>query len=331
MESSRTIAFIEATGVVQGSLTKHKALIKFTCKLNGKEELALLKTEKFAHRGALISQAEDEAAHVLQFVEVGTTVRFFAHPLNSKEDEKDAQWFIMYGWDIKEEKLLDIKYIPGLSNRECTVTEIDASGKRKGTLTYENLNDESIDISFLASKVWSFGARLNPKQSLKTQMPLDNVFYCDAIPQLSTSGDGITWMATHVWRGPRHHSQNNETDYSVSSEIKELIHPIKNIGLNCKALFVQGQGQVLRIINDDFGLALLHIGNNIFESVLFHRAWVSAFGTSMASQKLKDVLQDGDPLRLICTSTSVGNTKSAFRFKWVACSVQLAYEEPQGK
>jgi hypothetical protein len=63
--------------------------------------------------------------------------------------------------------------------------------------------------------------------------------------------------------------------------------------MNSKSLFISGKGQVLKIINDDLGLALIHIAYNIFETVLFNRACVNALGTSMAEQKLPDFLQEG--------------------------------------
>ncbi|CAB3386318.1 Hypothetical predicted protein [Cloeon dipterum] len=327
ISNKSSVLFISNVGKVDSLVTKHKALVKFAHS-NGEEEMALLKTDRFVHRGAIVWQAGDEQANLSLFVAKDTKIRFVAHPLDSKDGEGDAQWFILFGWDVQEEAELAIKYIPGLANRDCVVSEIDITGKRKGVLNHTSAEGKSIDINFLASKVWNFGNRLSAKHSLKLQMAIDDQYYCDAIPQLSLEDeDDIIWTATNVWRGPKHQSQT-ENDHSKAEDISSLISPIKNIGLNSRALFVKGQGQVFKIINDEFGLALLHIGLNIFETVLFHRAWVYAYGTCMVSQKLGDFLQDGDPLRIMCTATNYGSVKNSYSFKWVACSVHLALEAP---
>jgi len=154
--SKTSIPFITGVGRVDKFLAKHKALVKFkddSLGLGKGEFNALLKTERFAHRGILVNQYEDEVAHIWQFVSVGTEVRFYAHPLDTKDgDERDAQWFIMFGWLLKEEDKLEINYIPGMSNRDCKVTDIDSSGKRKGVLTYDSPQGESVDISFLVNE-----------------------------------------------------------------------------------------------------------------------------------------------------------------------------------
>jgi hypothetical protein len=129
-------------------LGKHKALVRIVdeeiCALGG--GTALLKTEHFAFRGALVNQDDDKFAHIWQLVDVGTEVRFHAHPLDSEDG--DAQWFIMYSWLVSEEAELGLEYVPALSNRDCKLTELDASGKRMGLLTHDTIQGDTIDIHF---------------------------------------------------------------------------------------------------------------------------------------------------------------------------------------
>jgi hypothetical protein len=145
------VKFVKGTGVVEQFSGKHKALVRIV-----DEEIvamggstALLKTEHFAYRGALVNQDDDKLAHIWQLVDVGTEVRFHAHPLDSEDG--DAQWFIMYSWLVSEETELGLQYVPALSNRDCKLTQLDASGKRMGLLTHDTIQGETIDIHFSVS------------------------------------------------------------------------------------------------------------------------------------------------------------------------------------
>jgi hypothetical protein len=80
---------------------------------------------------------------------------------------------------------------------------------------------------------------------------------------------------------------------AASGDIKCLVQAVSSAATNCKALYVRGQAQVLKIINEELGLALLHVGFNIFESVLFSRVSLYALGASMKDQRLQDVLKEG--------------------------------------
>lgn len=147
---SHTVQFVKGTGVVEKFAGKHKALVRILDEdiLAMGGSVALLKTEHFAYRGALVNQEDDKLAHIWQMVDVGDLVRFHAHPLDTDNGDGDAQWFIMYSWLLTEETELAVQYVPGLSNRDCKLHEVDATGKRVGLLTHDTPQGETIDINF---------------------------------------------------------------------------------------------------------------------------------------------------------------------------------------
>lgn len=64
---------------------------------------------------------------------------------------------------------------------------------------------------------------------------------------------------------------------------------------NPKSLFIRGQGQILQILNEEFGVALAAMKPNSWESILFHRSACFLFKLNLASHDLTKIFKEGKP------------------------------------
>jgi hypothetical protein len=63
---------------------------------------------------------------------------------------------------------------------------------------------------------------------------------------------------------------------------------------NPKSVFVRGEGQILKILNEEFGVALAAMKPNNWESVLFHRSACFLFKLNLGSHDLTNIFQEGE-------------------------------------
>jgi len=62
---------------------------------------------------------------------------------------------------------------------------------------------------------------------------------------------------------------------------------------NPKSAFVRGVGQILHILNDQFGIALAARQPNNWESILFHRSACFLFKLNLGSHDLTKIFKEG--------------------------------------
>jgi hypothetical protein len=73
-----------------------------------------------------------------------------------------------------------------------------------------------------------------------------------------------------------------------------LLRVIRAISNNTKAVFVRGRGQIMSILSDEFGLALLQLRPNQWSSVLFHRSVCFLQRLSLSKLSLHKTLKEGE-------------------------------------
>ena len=64
---------------------------------------------------------------------------------------------------------------------------------------------------------------------------------------------------------------------------------------NPKSAFVRGVGQILHILNDQFGIALAARQPNNWESILFHRSACFLLKLNLGSHDLTKIFKEGKP------------------------------------
>jgi hypothetical protein len=63
---------------------------------------------------------------------------------------------------------------------------------------------------------------------------------------------------------------------------------------NPKSVFVRGEGQILKILNEEFGVALAAMKPNSWESILFHRSACFLFRLNLGSHDLTSIFEEGE-------------------------------------
>jgi hypothetical protein len=62
---------------------------------------------------------------------------------------------------------------------------------------------------------------------------------------------------------------------------------------NPKSMFIRGRGQILHILNEEYGVALAAMKQNSWESILFHRSACFLFKLNLGSHDLTKIFKEG--------------------------------------
>jgi hypothetical protein len=79
---------------------------------------------------------------------------------------------------------------------------------------------------------------------------------------------------------------------------------------NPKSVFIRGEGQILKILNKEFGVALAAMKPNNWKSVLFHHSACFLFKLNLGSHDLTKIFKEG---------------KSQLENKKITCNIVLMY------
>ncbi|XP_068086634.1 uncharacterized protein [Anabrus simplex] len=252
---------------------------------------------------------------IQDYLQIGSCVRFCCHEFDTAKDGM-YDWFITNAWRLhKEDHITHIS--DGFLGLYNCVGKMVNLAKRQGVLVYTDHKGKEHNVLFLGSKLSMFGKRLSSKHSLQETITEEDQLLFDAVPCSPSENDfQCSWFATVVWKGKK-----PVMDYEssgVSSDVS-LVTQYKQVAANPKSFFVRGTGMVMSIIDDEFGLALLAIKNNRWESVLFHRSTVMLFKSSLPSDTpLKEVFNKDDRVCIIAAAAP-----KMFLAQWVATQVAL--------
>lgn len=301
----------EFIGVVV-EITPKKAIVGF--ELENKTERALLCYDKLKVNG----QSLPDGGSFDDYIDKNTTLKFQCHCYNDSGVDK-CGWLIISACLQEEGEIAPKSNDPifnGLHNCSGTIKKV---GKRQGVLTYI-VNGTEEKILFLASKAYFSRKRVCSKSNLNNfeGMKVGQKIMFDAVPCVpNENDDGCRWFAMVVWKGEKPvmvydsqgvRKENSATLFKVSE--------IKLITSNPHSQFLRSEGQILKIINAEYGLALAAIKKNRYESVLFHRSAATLFDCSLANEDLTSVFKEGDK---ICLLAAAAPPKMSIR--WVASHI----------
>lgn len=299
-------------GTVVSILTRYKGVVEFHD--HGMIQRALLKVEKFSCKTDLNPDGID---HPLNFyVNVGTVLKCLCHKFDETGEHK-CGWYIAdvqaVGLNLTDPKMLH-GLCPTMMNRVGLVSQVD---KRQGVISMTDEYDCQHDVLFLASKMYISGKRVNVKQALCNILSVNDKVYFDAVPVDTEENDNrFAWFATVAWK---YIKPNIDYDTPIH-EIDPALSTIRTIIKNPKSQFMRGKGQILRIVNDEYGIALGIVNKdcNHWQSILFHRSNVSLFKFNLKDTDLRCVFQKDDKIRFIAAAAPQGYTT-----QWVASYIGI--------
>lgn len=304
-------------GTVSAVLNRYKAVVEFQD--SGAKQRALLKVEKLYCKPELNPDGAEYPINY--FVNIGTCVKCLCHKFDETGEHK-CGWYVAdvlsVGLSLTDPKLLN-GLCPVMMNRVGTVSQID---KRQGVIMLVDEYDHQHDILFLASKFYISGKRINVKQALNSVLALNDKLYFDAVPvDLEENDNRFSWFATVAWK-----HKKPDIDYEVSATDSDPnLATIKTLIQNPKSQFLRGKGQILRILNYEYGVALGVVNDkgNHWQSILFHRSNVSLFKFKLKNADLQEVFKKGDKIRFIAAAAPAG-----FSTQWVASYVGIDVRGP---
>lgn len=306
----------EFIGVVV-EITPKKSIVEF--KLENKTERALLCYDQLKVNG----QSLPDGGSFDDYINKNTALKFKCHCNNDSGVDK-CGWLVISACLQQEGKTAQKSNDPifnGLHNCRGTIKEV---GERQGVLTY-NVNGSEEKIVFLASKVYISRKRVFLKSNLYhlKGMQVGQKIMFDAVPCVPNEKDGgCRWFATVVWNGKKP-VMKYDTQGVRNNQSATLfkISDIKLITSNPHSQFLRSEGQIMKIINAEYGLALAAIKKNRYESVLFHRSAATLFDCSLANEDLTSIFEEGDK---ICLLAAAATPKMSIR--WVASHIGVCID-----
>uniref|UniRef100_A0A1B6LXP5 Uncharacterized protein n=1 Tax=Graphocephala atropunctata TaxID=36148 RepID=A0A1B6LXP5_9HEMI len=305
----------EFVGRVVEISPKFKAIVQF--QLDNKTERALLWYDKLKVNG----QPPPKEGSIDEYLEVDAPLKFLCHNFDDSGVDR-CRWYITCAWkqDVRDVDLKDNDTIlHGLYNCGGQILEV---ARRQGILSF-SINGLEENVLFLASKLFVSGKRVSTKASLQ-QLPgfeEGRAIMFDAVPCDPADSDGrCRWFATVVWRGRKpvmEYEDARNVRNTQSAQLPQLAE-IKLITSSPHSLFLRSEGQVMKIINAEYGLMIGAIKKNKWESVLFHRSHVMLFDRRLVNEDLTTIFEEGDKLRVVAAAAP-----KRMGVRWVASQVRL--------
>lgn len=292
----------------------YRAVVAF--KYKDKQERALLKADKLIVDGQNVGMGKT----IDGYLQEGSTVKFSCHGFDESGQDR-CGYFVTMAW-IQD--LVDLcspmtgantKGFLGINNASGIVSEVF---HRQGVITYIDGDEQEHRVLFLASKLFLSGKRMSSKQNLQMRLDVEDKVQFDAVPCEQLENDSsCSWFATVVWKGTKPYTDYDEP-VSLLEEPWDLMAEIKHLSNNPKSLFIRGQGQILQILNGEFGVALAAMKPNSWESILFHRSACFLFKLNLASHDLTKIFKEGDRIRFIAVRAS-----KHLITQWVASQISV--------
>ncbi|XP_033214488.1 uncharacterized protein LOC117171354 [Belonocnema kinseyi] len=337
MQSMQNKKFLfDRVGSVSRNNGLDKAEIEF--EFNNKVEKALLRKDKFYHKGRHIP----EGRHLNEYITVGSQVVFSCHILNSQDSDQPSVWYVMICQKYEKRPAYMMEVKTGLVNITGSIKEVQ---KRHGVISTDYYSERDSKIYFLASKFYLDGKRLQSSRALTDVLKIDDIVYFDAIPCIpEESHVHSKWFAILVFKGKRPDSHrfvdnkhwevddkgkknfsHDDTD-SFIKNMKKNAQSLKPFIYECisrytndaRTMFAFGTGVIMDIPSEEFGIILGQFKLNHFESVLFHRKNTFLFGVCLTNSDLTQVFVEGDRVKFIAVGAPSG-----FVTDWIAIQVSV--------
>ncbi|KAI5734730.1 uncharacterized protein LOC103506240 [Diaphorina citri] len=283
-----------------------KAVILFDHE--GQVQRATLRSRNLIHDGILLP----EDTSLEKYLPVDTEVYFKAHPFPDFNNEI-SQFYTLVCWkreDIDFPKHPLVRVFHGMCTQPCYF-----SHHAEGYGVAYCKEDPSELIKFLYHKVYIKGEKYREGLiGFKTTVEMQ----CDAVPTPVNPVDGTGWFALVLWRGKRPKT-NEMKEFHLQSNMNENI---KQLTQNCRSIFMRSTGQIIKLLDKEYGVALAMIRTNEWHTVLFHASACYLNETSLAQVNLRAVFQPGDKVNLVAAKAP-----SQLSYQWVASHVSI-FKDP---
>lgn len=313
-----SVTLSNVVGAVKEVHYPGKAIVTF--RFDGQDERALLYGEKLLVDG----KSESDRQTLYEFVAQGSVLKFTCHSFNNNGEDR-CNWFITSAWRLHAYDLgslagtTTVHVTFGLTSVLGTVIEVTA---RHCVISFTNYKGDEENVLALASRIFLGGHRVSSKQSLQSVLHVDDAVTFDATPcDPEENPSGCKWFATVVWRGRR-----PSQDYDGALEIPQhlnlsnLLGFIKQAAFNPKSAFIKGYGRIIEILNEEYGLALISLRHNHWESMIFHRSAAFLFGLKLTTHNLQEIFKEGDQIRFIAVPAPTNKLMTL----WLATQISVA-------
>ncbi|XP_045114340.1 uncharacterized protein LOC123506363 isoform X1 [Portunus trituberculatus] len=320
------------TGLVEEVFLPGKAILTFL--LNGQVQRVLLWVKSFIHQGKLLDKT-DSFANKLS---LGDVVHFHCH-VYDKQSSDNCQW---YAAKASKEPVSEATVQPSTKviNRSGYISEVDPG---KGVILFD-FHEEENRVFFMRSKFFLFGKRLTGKRSLQEFLSENDPLQFDAeMCEPSDENYNCNWFATLVWKGKRPIGMGlggllGYTGGATSDPgMEEIASTLSGVtpssydefptlslppGLidkqGYKAFEVnnnlrEGHGNVLKLFNEESGLALWMVRCNTWETVFFHRRNAFLDTVSLRNFDIQESFSEGTSLEI-----SAVPALAEFPCRWIA-------------
>ncbi|KAG0716946.1 hypothetical protein GWK47_008459 [Chionoecetes opilio] len=325
------------TGKVEELFLPGKAILTF--QLNGQVQRVLMWVKSFMHQGKMLDKSESFANKL----SVGDVVHFDCH-VYDKESSDNCQWFAA---KASKDPVSEASVQPNTKviNRSGHISEVDHG---KGVILFD-FYDQEHRVFFMRSKFFLFGKRLTGKRSLQEFLSENDPLQFDAeMCEPSDENYNCCWFATLVWKGKKPVGSSlgpggmlgftpgviNDLGFiddmgcasfgtgvvpSGFDEFPTLSLPPGLIDKQgYKAFEVsnssrEGHGNVLKLYNEECGLALWMVRCNTWETVFFHRRNTFLDTVNLRNFDLQESFSEGTSVE-ICAVPAMAE----FPCRWIA-------------
>lgn len=321
------------TGVVEGMFLPGKAILTF--QLNGQIQRVLLWVKSYIHQGKLLDKSDSFAGKL----SIGDVVHFDCH-VYDKESSDNCQW---YAARASKEPVSEASVQPNTKviNRSGYISEVDPG---KGVILFD-FYDEEQRVFFMRSKFFLFGRRLAGKRSLQEYLSENDPLQFDAeMCEPSDENYNCCWFATLVWKGKKPMASTMGPGGLLSfTGVANDLGSVEDIGSTpamapsgydefptrslppglidrqgYKAFEVsnsprEGRGNVLKLFNEECGLALWMVRCNTWETVFFHRRNTFLDTVSLRNFDLQESFSEGTSVEI-----SAVPALTEFPCRWIA-------------
>ncbi|XP_053650516.1 uncharacterized protein [Cherax quadricarinatus] len=305
------------TGIVEEIFLPGKAILTFA--LHNKAQRVLLWVKGFVHQGKNLDKSDTFAGKL----RIGERIHFDCH-VYDKESSDNCQWYAARASKEPPEELHIRPTVPRVINQNGYVSELDPG---KGVILFDFYEEEQ-RVFFMRSKFYLFGKRPAGKRSLKEFLSENDPLQFDAeMCEANDDNFNCTWFATIVWKGKKpqvsginaHIGVMTTDDVSADDSAsnaggvsRELLsadefpslsrppglldyrHSYKTFEVN--GTIREGKGNVLKLFNEECGIALWMIHRNTWETVFFHRKNSYLDSVSLSSFDLQESFSEGTSL-----------------------------------
>ncbi|XP_045597121.1 uncharacterized protein [Procambarus clarkii] len=306
------------TGTVEEIIWPGKAILTFA--LHNVEQRVLLWVKCFVHQGKNLEKTDSFVGKL----SVGDFLNFDCH-VYDKASSDNCQWYAATASKEPPQKSSSKTPVPRVMNQNGYISELDPG---KGVILFD-FYDEEQRVFFLRSKFYHFGKRPASKRSLKEFLSENDPLQFDAeMCEANEENFNCTWFASVVWKGKKplvsgsiaHTTMMTGDDVTADDSISNVGGINREVpgadefpslglppGLTNKQGYTafevnsnirKGKGTVLKLFNEECGIALWMIHRNTWETVFFHRKNSYLDSVSLSSFDIQESYSEGTSLEI---------------------------------